>query len=146
MTDHIKEAEKNCVNIAKHMDDMRKVTDALQTFGNRFFDRSLGNMQDDFFKGLQLMRNALYVRYIKALSDCFLFVGVGGKDAEEYSKQQFKELFSDDIYAVMHLLDKYGNQPSWYSSDDEKEFRKQGMKKVVEMKGEKDGVVENKRC
>jgi len=147
--DYIKEAEKNCVRIAKHMDDMFKVVDALQTFGNRFFgNRFLGGRvdsgQDSFFRGLQLMRSALHSSYIEAISNCFTFAGVGGEEAAAYSKQKFVELFGDDTHAIMNLLDKYGNYPSWYTAADEKVFREQATQKIAEMKGEKDGMVENK--
>lgn len=136
MKDYIKEAEKNCVNIAKHMADMFKVIDALTVFGNRFFTARSGGTNGDFFKGLQLMQSALYARYTRALADCFTFVGVGGKDAEAYSKQQFVELFGDNTYAIMQFLDKSGNHPSWYTVADEKAFREQAAQKIVGMKGE----------
>jgi len=130
----LKNAEKNCVRIAKHMNDTMKVVEALERFGSRFmYERFEGN---NFQEGVRLIRDALYAKYIRSISDCFLFVGVGGKDAEDYSKEQFKKLFGDKQNAIMHLLDQYGNYPSWYKSDEEKELRKQGMKKLKNKKGE----------
>jgi len=128
--DLVKEAEKNCVRIAKHMNDMMKVVRALEAFGSRFFDELYEGT--DFQKGTRLIRDALYAKYMRSINDCFLFVGVGGKDAEDYSKEQFAELFGKEENAIMHLLDQYGNYPSWYEANKEKEFRRQAKKKLEE--------------
>ena len=128
MKDFVKAAEKNCVNIAKHMNDMFQVVSAMEAFGSRFLDERYEG--EDFQKGTRLIRNALYVKYMRSICDCFLFVGVGGKEAEKYSKEQFAKLFGNEENAIMNLLDQYGNYPSWYDVDEEDEFRKQAKKKI----------------
>ena len=130
---YVKEAEKNVVRIAKHLDDMFKVVDALERFGNKFFIYQNARDRDLFFAGVQNIRDALYSRYTFMLSQCFNFVGVGGEEAKKYSFEKFKEQFGDTLYSVMHFLDQYGNHPSWYAAEVDKEFRKQA-KELIEKK------------
>lgn len=133
--DYVKEAEKNVVRIAKHLSDMLKVLDAFSRFGNCFFGRE-GTDRDLFFDGLSKMRKAVYSKYIFMLSQCFHFVGVGGEDAKQYSFEQFKEHFGNEIYSITQFLDRYGEPMSWYNSDMEEEFRKQAKNRIFEKEEE----------
>ena len=129
MVDYIKKAEENCINIAKNMTDMLEVIRALEIFGGRFLDQSSEELKN-YGKGTRLIRDAIYAKYIKSINDCFLFAGVGGKKAEEFSREKFKKLFGKKEYAIMNLLDKYGKRPNWYKVNEEKEFRKQAIEKL----------------
>jgi len=132
MNDFVKEAEKNCVNVAKNMSDMLNVIKALERFGSKFF--SYDSIEKSAYqKGVNLIREAIYARYIESISNCFLFVGVGGEDAAAYSKEKFKELFGKEENAIMQLLDEHGTYPSWYESDKEEKFREQAKKKLEEV-------------
>jgi len=122
----IEKAERNLVNICKMWDDVDCFTDALQTFGNRMTHEYIG--KKDFFDGLQLIIRAISAERADAIAKVFCFVGVGGEEAKEYSKKQFEDIFGEKNhikYSIMHFLDKYGQTPSWYSEEDDKEFRKQ---------------------
>lgn len=128
--DMIKEAEKNVIRIAKTWEDALSFCDALNNFGNTMCNEYIG--RQEFFEGLHKIRSAMYKEYVTALSRCFCFVGVGGEDAKNYSKERFEKVFSNKQYEVMSFLDKFGHCPSSYKDHDEKEFRKQIDEKLEE--------------
>lgn len=127
MEDLIKKAEKNLVNICKAFDDMMNIIDAMATFGNKYCHDYIG--KNEFLDGLQMMRKAIYREHAEAIRKCFLFVGVGGETAAEYSREKFKEIFcGKERYMIVHFLDKYGRIPSSYEAGIDEEFRKQARK------------------
>jgi len=121
MSEFIKQAEEMAIARAKEMSDMLEVLDALNMAGGRMFQ--IPEQIKDFSDGMQLIRKSFYAKYLNAISDCFLMVGVGGEKAAEYSREKFEELFSGNRYTIMNFLDKYGNIPTSYKTKDEKEFR-----------------------
>jgi len=129
--DFVKQAEKNCINIAKQMTDALEYFTAMANFGNRFLDNYTPEHKE-YFHGLEIMRDAVYRKYVDMISRCFMFVGVGGEDAKEYSLEQFKKHFDgDDRYCVMQFLDQYGRVPSSYDSMKDAKFREQAKKRLT---------------
>jgi len=128
----IKSAEKNILFAAKEAELTINFLEALSTYGNKAFPRHNTDMYNQFFQGLQMMRNAVYTLYMHKIVDCFGLVGVGGEKVIKFSKEKMKKLFNDEEkYHVMHFLDKYGNLKSYYSDEDEKAFREE-VKKALE--------------
>lgn len=126
--DMIKEAERNCVNIAKEMTDMLEVLDTLRSFGNNFLDDYGIDGKKEYFEGLQMMRRSIYYKYIDMISRCFDFADVGGDEAKKYSREQFNKHFNGDTkYTIMQYLDRYGRIPASYVTEDEEEFRRQAV-------------------
>lgn len=137
MSKYLKQAEQNVVNRAKVYNDFLEIIDAFSRFGNKVCnDRT---SKDKFFQGLQLIRDAIYAEQSMALRECFYFVGVGGKEAESYSREMFKKVFGED-YSIMQFLDQWGNIPSSYKISTEEEFRFECKKKIEEL----ENVNENK--
>ena len=130
MSKYLKQAEQNVVNRAKAYNDFLEIIDALSRFGIKACS---SQSKDKFFQGLQLMRDAIYTDQSMALRECFYFVGVGGKEAESYSKEMFKNAFGED-YSIMQFLEKWGNIPISYSALVEEEFRDECKQKIEELK------------
>ena len=130
MSKYLKQAEQNVVNRAKAYNDFLEIIDALSMFGSKACS---SKSKDKFFQGLQLMRDAIYEDQSMALRECFYFVGVGGKEAESYSRKMFKTVFGED-YSIMQFLERWGNLPTSYSSLIEEEFRDECRKKIEELK------------
>ena len=124
---YIKEAEQNAINQAKYCQDVLSVIDALQTFTSRYMDDRKARKACET---LHEYRNYVYSEMNDRLARCFMFVGVGGKEAEEFSFEQFKEHFGEGRYAVMQFLDEGGQHPSCWNGEEE-EF-KQEAKDVIE--------------
>lgn len=121
---YIKEAEANVIRIAKSFEDFLSILDAFANFGNRMCHQHIGKGQ--FFDGLSMMRSAIYKEYRNALANCFIFVGIGGEEAIEYSRKKFEEMFNEDErYVIMDFLDKYGQIPNSYDIEKEEGFRRQ---------------------
>ena len=126
MSNLIKQAEKNLVNVCKAHDDIYELVDALTRFCDRYVEDWAG--RDDTTQGLYLLRCGLDKSLSANVRKLFTLVGVGGEEAAEYSREKFRKLFGNDEkrYTVMHLLDQYARIPHSYKVDTEKEFRKQG--------------------
>jgi hypothetical protein len=126
MSDLIEQAERNIVNVCRAHEDIYALVDALTAFGNKYVDDWAGG--GDFFKGIQLIRQALNQSLSANIRKLFSFAGVGGEAAQEYSREQFCQLFANDTdrYNVMHLLDQYARVPRSYNIEMDVEFRKQG--------------------
>jgi hypothetical protein len=136
----LKEAEKNVVKIARFWQDMLKICDALNIVGNNACREHVA--RDDFFKGLNILRNAMYRELVHSMSDCFVFSGVGGKEINDFSREQFEKLFHNDPkeckFVIMNFLEQFGQRPSSWYSDEEEKFRKQATEKINEFKKEKE--------
>jgi len=128
----IKQAEQNCLNTAKDLQELLFIIDALSRAGSKMFDTSYrqNNELDDFAKGIELIRKSIYTKYTHAIMNCFMFTGVGGDEAIEYAYEQFVERFGEDKYIIMDLLEKHGNIPSRWSCDDEENFSKEAKKLI----------------
>lgn len=128
MSDLVKQAERNLINTAKTFEDVLQLMDALNHFGNAACHQYVG--QEQFFEGLNKMRMALLNEYSHAMSQCFIFVGVGGEEAQEYSREKFMDYFGEDGITVMHFLERFGHMPNSWNINDEKEFKKQARSKI----------------
>ena len=128
---YIKEAERNIINQSVAFQDMLKVIEALERFGNLACKEYVG--KKEFFEGLQLMRMGVYAEFVRAQSELLMFAGIGGKDAQEFAKKRFEEFFGEKRYAVMHLLDRWGQNPCWYKTADEEAFRAEAKDKIKEL-------------
>jgi len=115
----VQEATQNVVNQAKAYGDAMAFVDALANFGNRACHDYVGKKQ--FFDGLTMMRNALYAEQSEAIRRCFYFMGAGGEEAAEYSREMFSRVFSGK-YEVMSFLDKWGQIPGSYKAVDQEAF------------------------
>lgn len=129
----LKQAEQNVVNRAKAFNDALAFVDALRNFGNRACREYVG--RDDFFKGLELIRKAIRAEQSEAIRECFYLVGVGGKEAEEYSKQMFKRVFSGK-YQIMGFLDQWGHTPSSYKTVEREAFQAECDEAIAKIKGD----------
>ena len=119
---YVRQAEKNVVARAKAYNDALEFVDALVNFGNRACREHVGKPK--FFEGLQMLRDAIRAEQSEAIRECFYLSGVGGKEAERYSKELFKEVFGGDCQ-IMSFLDKWGQLPSWYKTEDREAFQRE---------------------
>jgi len=128
----VKQAEQNCLNVAKDLQELLNIIDALSRAGSNMFDASYNQNNDlnDFSKGIGLIRKAIYTKYTHSIMNCFMFTGVGGEEAIEFAYEQFVERFGEDKYIIMNLLNRYGNIPPRWNCDDEENFRKEAKKLI----------------
>lgn len=124
----LEQAEQNVVNRAKAYNDALAFVDALANFGNCACRDYVGKPK--FFEGLKMIREAIRAEQSEAIRECFYFVGVGGKEAEEYSRQMFKHVFGGK-YQVMDFLDKWGHTPSSYLTSEREAFEAE-CKEVID--------------
>lgn len=127
----VKQAEENVVKQAKAFEDILKITDALENVGNRICHEHIA--RNKFFEGLSIMREALYAEHSNAIRKCFLFVGVGGASATEYSRQVFKRTFGGD-YEIMSFLDRWGQLPSFVKTEERERFQEE-LDETIKQKG-----------
>lgn len=126
----IKQAEENAINQAKYCQDVMQIIDALQNFTNRYMD--YGD-REKALTSLHEYRQAVYSELNERLARCFMFAGVGGKKAKEFSLEQFQNHFKDDTYCVMQFLEANGQHPSHWYSKDEEQFKKEAQEKISEL-------------
>jgi len=73
----------------------------------------------DIMKGFQLVVDGLLKEQNYALAKCFAVVGIGGEEAEEFSKQQAREVFGGK-YSTIQWVDAWHRIPShWLISQEE---------------------------
>jgi len=131
----IKKAEKNVVNIAKELSDSIEIFKSLSGMGNMIKNEERRNK---YFNGLSKMRMAIYEQYIEAISDCFIFAGVGGEEAQKFSRELFEKRFNpDNRISVMNFLEKWGHTPRSWKVNDEKTLRDEAMQLVEEYEEDK---------
>lgn len=116
---YIKEAERNVLNQARYY------SDAMEFF--RGMAANLSNCTHDYAgqkeirEGIDLVMRGLYKEQQFALSRCFALVGVGGKEAEKFSRENAQRLFGGD-FANMQWLNEWRHLPGHWMVDDEKKF------------------------
>ena len=117
---YIKEAEQNALNLAKYYVDMFELIDSLEHgMAARATDfRTSGGPRQKMLEGFGLIRDALYQEQQMNLARCFALVGVGGKDAQDYSKKEAQRIFGGR-YSNIDLLDEYFRIPHSWRVDDE---------------------------
>lgn len=111
----IKEAEQNVINQAKYYTDLIQVIDDLQRGVLETVERHSPG-RDEIADGFNQIRQGVYKELQYALARCFCIVGVGGEEAEAYSREQAKRIFSGR-YTTMEWLDQWHRVPSqWRTS------------------------------
>jgi len=110
----IEQAEKNVINQAKAWSDAMDFVDALWEFGNTACHEHVG--KEKFFEGLELLQQAMYAEQSEAIRKCFVFAGVGGSEAEKFSRDFLKRVFSGE-YAVSDFLNKWGHYAAHKTED-----------------------------
>lgn len=133
---YIKEAEQNLVNQAVAFQDIFKILEALERFGNTACKEHVG--KNKFFDGLNTIKQAIYSEYVHTTSQLLMFTGIGGENALKFARQRFEDIFGQDRYAIMQFLDKWGQIPGWYKTTDEEEFRTETKKKIKEISNKSD--------
>lgn len=132
MNSLIKEAEKNIVRICKDMSTYQSIVIALRNSASQLFEHNANtDYKDKFYKGIDLLLQAIYARQNELLGQCLIFSGIGGKDAEEFAFQKFKERFrDDDRMLIMDLLDENGTCPGGWSLQEEENFRNEAQELI----------------
>jgi len=128
MRDFVKEAEQNIVNQAVFFKDLISVIDILGRATRSYFPEYNNRDKEDFSKGMNLIYSALHSQYVKRQSDLLIFASIGGEEAKQFSLNKFKEMYGKDAeerYSIMHFLDKFGNTPANWLTDEEEQFREQ---------------------
>lgn len=127
----IKQAERNVINQAKAWSDAMQIIDALRNFGNMACHDHIA--KETFSEGVDLIRRAMYAEQSEALRNCFAFVGVGGEEAEKFSREMFMKVF-DGGYSIMQFLDRWGHIPRAYKIEDKEKFKEEITDVVNEIK------------
>lgn len=126
---YIKEAEKNVLNQAKFWTEFISFIEGMSySIDNRLESRTA---KDKFAEGLNKLREAALDEQQFALARCFALVGVGGKEAEEFSKERAKLLFGGE-YSTMQWLDKWNRLPSSWMCTEREAFEKELQDKLKE--------------
>ena len=124
---YIKEAEKNVINQAKFWTEFISFIEGMShRINNKLESRTA---RDKFADGLNKLREAAWDEQQFALARCFALVGVGGKEAEEFSKERAKLLFGGK-YSTMQWLDKWNRLPSYWMSTEQEAFEKELQDKL----------------
>lgn len=131
---YLEEARQNVLNLAYDLDLTMKALDSFRSAGYKYFDlmRQEDRDRNDFFAGLDMMRNALLNRYNQQMANCFALVGVANPEMLEFAKKKFEERFGGD-YSIMEFLDKNGHLPSSWLSSEADEFKKEIAEEIVKM-------------
>ena len=134
MTDKslLKEAEKNVVNHANLFNDLNEVVIALRQVGNKYCREHIA--RDKFFEGLSLMQSAIREEYAETCLSVMAFAGIGGKKADKFSKDKFKEIFNEkERYIVGHFLNENLSYHRWNYKDAE-QLRKEAQEEIKKIK------------
>lgn len=136
---YIKEAEQNVINNAKFWTEFIEMIDSMQSGVSDISDHWQDNKK--FNEGFRMLRHAAYDRQQEAFARCFAFVGVGGKEAEEFSKERAKKLFGGD-YSVVQYLDSFICIPSSWHTEAPDALR-QELKQAIENNESKESKESN---
>ncbi len=129
----IKEAEQNVLNHAKFITDMIDVIDCMQyRIGDLASSKYSG--RDEIAEGLHKVRTGLYRELQFTIAKCFAFVGVGGKEAEKYSREHAERVFGKG--EIMSLLDKHLRMPSSWLGKDADDFQSEIKQALDKQEGE----------
>ena len=120
---YIKEAEQNVINQARFYTDLIGVLDSMQRGMLGRMDRYSPG-RDEVSEGFLLIQKGVHKELSAALARCLLVIGVGGEEAEAYSREQARRVFGKGG-TVMEWLDEWNRLPSCWSGDDEAGFREE---------------------
>jgi hypothetical protein len=128
-SDILKQAEQNVIKIARAFQDAIKVLNATTRFSSVYCHEHVA--RKDFETAIYNAQNALLREFEYAISNCFLFVGVGGKESIEFSRELFEKVFSEENRAcVMQFLNDHGQYPSFYKQSDDDSLREAAKQKL----------------
>lgn len=119
---YIKEAEQNVINQAKFWTEFVELIDSMRYSIYNKLDSH--KSKEKFEEGLSLLRVAAWEEQQFALARCFCISGVGGKESEDFSKEQANRIFGGK-YSSIQWLDKWNRVPSSWLVKDEESFRKE---------------------
>ena len=126
---YIKEAEQNVLNQAKFWTEFAEFVQSMQYGIHNATDRHSPG-REKFDQAFDLLRRAAYEEKQFALARCFALVGVGGEEAEKFSREHAKRIFGGE-QSVIEWLDGWNRVPSsWLASDEE--ALKSELKKSIE--------------
>lgn len=129
---YIEEAEQNVINQAKFWTEFITFIDSMHYGINERLDSY--KAREKFAEAFQALRIGAWEEQQFALARCLALVGVGGKEAEEFSKKQAQRVFGKG-YSIIYWLDEWNNVPSSWRIADEEAFREE---LEVRLKGTKD--------
>ena len=124
---YIKEAEKNVISQAKFWTEFISFIEGMSHGINDKLESRTA--RDKFAEGLNKLREAARDEQQFALARCFALVGVGGEEAEEFSKERAKLLFGGK-YSTMQWLDEWNRLPSSWMTAEEEAFEKELQDKL----------------
>ena len=117
---YIKEAEQNVLNQAKFWTEFAEVVRSMQYGIHNATDRYSPG-REKFDQAFDLLRRAAYEEKQHALARCFALVGVGGEEAEKFSREHAKRIFGGN-YSTIKWLDPWCRIPSSWMLEDEARF------------------------
>ena len=126
---YIKEAEQNVLNQAKFWTEFAEFVQSMQYGIHNATDRHSPG-REKFDHAFDLLRRAAYEEKQHALARCFAFIGVGGEEAETFSREHAKRIFGGE-QSVIEWLDGWNRVPSSWLAGDE-EALKSELKKSIE--------------
>ena len=126
---YIKEAEQNVLNQAKFWTEFAEMVQSMQCGIHNATDRYSPG-REKFDQAFDLLRRAAYEEKQHALARCFALVGVGGEEAEKFSREHAKRIFGGE-QSVIEWLDGWNRVPSSWLAGDE-EALKSELKKSIE--------------
>lgn len=118
---YIKKAEQNVINQAKFWHEFLEFVSSMESGINNATDRWSPGCEK-FAQAFDLLRQAAYAEQQHALARCFALVGVGGKAAEQFSKERARKIFGADR-SVVSWLDSWHRLPSSWRAEDEEGLR-----------------------
>jgi len=115
---YIKEAEQNVLNQAKFWTEFAEMVLSMQCGIHNATDRYSPG-REKFDQAFDLLLRAAYEEKQHALARCFALVGVGGEEAEKFSREHAKRVFSGN-YSTIQWLDPWCRIPSsWRAADED---------------------------
>jgi hypothetical protein len=127
----LKQAEQQVVNRAIQLREINKILDALRSFSYKYCNEYVAGKEFD--QGLQMMRSAIYREFADACCNLTIFAGIGGGEAEQFCRNEFKRLFSDEQrFAVMGFLESNGSNGHSYLTSDEEKLRQEAREQISE--------------
>lgn len=115
---YIKEAEQNALNQAKFWTEFAEMVQSMQCGIHNATDRYSPG-REKFDQAFDLLRHAAYEEKQHALARCFALVGVGGEEAEKFSREHAKRVFGGN-YSTIQWLDPWCRIPSsWHAADED---------------------------
>ena len=117
---YIKDAEQNVLNQAKFWTEFAEFVMSMSHGVQNATDRYSPG-RERFMQAFDLLLRAAYDEKQHALGRCFALIGVGGEEAERFSREHAKKIFGGD-YSTMEWLDRWNRVPGHWLSKDQEAF------------------------